>query len=35
MLEVGELTGDSYEQDFVRVDKFTNDAEQTRSLAQS
>ncbi|PNX85994.1 regulatory protein recX [Trifolium pratense] len=29
MEEVGELTGDSCEQDFVRVDKFTNDAEQS------
>ncbi|PNY08115.1 regulatory protein recX, partial [Trifolium pratense] len=29
MEEVGELTGDSCEQDFIRVDKFTNDAEQS------
>ncbi|GAU34089.1 hypothetical protein TSUD_255850 [Trifolium subterraneum] len=29
MEEVGELTGDSCEQDFIRVDKFINDAEQS------
>jgi hypothetical protein len=29
MEEVGELIGDSREQDFIQVDKFTNDAEQS------